>query len=134
MWICPRCGRQFKQATREHSCELRTVEAHLAGKPAATVALYRAFEAALLACGPLSIEPLKTMICYKRSKNVFGVALRKDYLRFSMLLAAGTSSPRFKASDAYSKGTSHVVMELHSISEIDAELRAWLQAAYELAE
>ena len=91
MWICPRCGRQFKQATREHSCEVHTIEEHLHDKPETIRQLYLAFETALKDCGPVSVAALKTMICFRREANFIGIALRQDRLRMTMLLPAGDS-------------------------------------------
>jgi len=51
LWICPDCGHKFRWRNQWHSCTKVTLEDHLRGKPAEVVALYRAFEQAVLCLG-----------------------------------------------------------------------------------
>ena len=133
MWICPRCGRQFKQETREHSCEIFTIEDHLNGRPETIRQLYLAFEAALKSCGPVSVTALKTMICFRRESNFIAVAPRKDRLKVTMLLPGKTSpSARFSSHKPFGRKL-HVELDLSDTDDLDAELQAWLQQAYDLA-
>lgn len=132
MWICPRCGRQFKQETREHSCEVYTIEDHLRGKSEAIRMLYLGFEAAVRASGPVSVDALKTMICFRRRANFIAVGVRRERLHVTMLLPEGAASERFSRCGAYGRKT-HVELDLRTLEEIDDELRGWLTQAYELA-
>ncbi|MCC7477370.1 hypothetical protein IT575_02830 [bacterium] len=133
MWICPRCGRQFKQETREHSCEVYTIEDHLKSVPEELRRLYLDFESALKHCGPVSVTALKSMIVFRRESNFAAVALRRDRLRASMLLPGSTpASLRFVSSKPYGRKL-HVEFDLRDKDELDDELRAWMQQAYDLA-
>ncbi len=133
MWICPRCGRQFKQETREHSCEIFTIDDHLRSRPETVRQLYLAFEAALKSCGPVSVTALKTMICFRRESNFIAVAPRKDQLKVTMLLPGKSEiSPRFSSTKPFGRKL-HVELSINSPEELDGELQAWLQLAYDLA-
>jgi hypothetical protein len=93
-WSCPVCGRRFKQRTAEHTCQLFTLDHHLAGKPPEVVALCNAYLAAAAESGPVSIEPLKTAIMLRTRSNFGSVRVTRKHLSCYLILGGLPDAPR----------------------------------------
>jgi hypothetical protein len=133
MWTCPRCGRSFRQRTSEHSCEISSVEQHLAGKPEAMAALYAGLERLVLACGPCEITALKTMIAFSCGRNFASAKIGRAWIDFEILLEAPLDSPRVHKQVALSPTRQAITLRLSSQDQLDAELSAWAAEAWAAA-
>ena len=129
-WTCPRCGRRFRQRTGEHSCEIHSVEAHLAGKPAAIAALFRALLAAVEACGPCDIEALKTMIVFRRGRNFAGAKVARGWIDLEFLLEHPLDSPRIAKYMALSPTRHAHTIRLTAPEQLDTELSGWISESW----
>src|ERR671923_2369546 len=93
-WRCPTCGRRFRQRTREHSCDVRPLAAHLdraspAVKELATVVLDTIGE-----IGPHAVVPVKTMIVVRAASNFAGLVLRRNSVDVGFFLPRMLSNAR----------------------------------------
>jgi hypothetical protein len=132
-WICPACGRRFKQPTAEHSCARYPLEHHLAGKPADTVALSEAYLALVRALGEVSIEPVKTAILLRRLTNFGAVKVVRSGLRCSLLLPYLPESGKLTSTMRYAPQKLACHFNLACMEDLDGEVHGWLQDAYDLA-
>ena len=129
-WQCPECGRQFPRRTREHSCQITTVESHLAKTSPELRATFAALQEALASIGPVKTTPLKTMITFSLERNFGGVTITKSRLDLGFFLTRRLHHDRITRVEQLSptKVAHHV--DLLSPSDVDAELVAWLAEAY----
>lgn len=129
-WQCPECGRQFPRRTREHSCQVTTVESHLARTSPELRATFVTLQEALARIGPFKTTPLKTMITFSLERNFGGVTITKSRLDLGFFLARRLHHDRITRIEPLSptKVAHHV--DLISPSDVDAELVAWLAEAY----
>ena len=130
-WRCSQCGRRFRQRTREHSCEVRTLEAHVERASPAVKDTLGALLDVLATFGPHAIVPVKTMILLRAAANFGGVVVRRDALHLEFMLPRALHHVRIHKSDRLGprKYTHHT--RLTSPSAVDAEIIGWLREAYE---
>jgi uncharacterized protein DUF5655 len=83
--------------------------------------------------GPVQEEPKKTSIHLARKTAFAGVATRKNALILTLKSATDLKSPRVSKHEKASANRWHLEVRLDDPAQVDAELEAWLKAAYELA-
>jgi len=64
MWVCPKCGQQFIKKNNPHSCNERTVEDFLLGKPEDIKELFHYFIAEYRKMGDFVLHPAKSRIAF----------------------------------------------------------------------
>jgi hypothetical protein len=133
-WSCPVCGRRFKQRTAEHTCQLFTLDHHLAGKPPEVVALCNAYLAAAAESGPVSIEPLKTAIMLRTRSNFGSVRVTRKHLSCYLILGGLPDDPRIVKSARYTSNKLACGFDLTCMADVDDEVRSWLHEACQLAQ
>jgi len=75
MWTCPKCKQQFVQQNKPHSCNERTVEDFLQGKPEQIADLFHYFIEEYLKMGPFVLHPA-------RSRIAFAADVRFGYFKY----------------------------------------------------
>src|SRR5690554_5059476 len=81
-----------------------TVEDHLAGKPAASVAMYRRFVELVEACGEFTYSVSKTTITFKGARRGFaGARPTASGLRAYLDLQRAVDDPRVTSVSPYTK-------------------------------
>ena len=111
-----------------------TVSAHFSKAAPDVRATYDALIRAARVLGKVREEPKKTSIHLVRKSAFAGIATRKDSLILTLKASAALPSPRVERSQQTSPNRWHHEVRLRTPSEVDRELRAWLERAYELAE
>ena len=110
----------------------RAVSSHFA-KASPTVRLtYDAVLEAARALGPVAEDPKKTSIHLVRATAFAGVAVRQSSLTLTLKATQAINSPRVRRAEQTSANRWHVEIPLTSPTDVDRELRTWLNAAYEL--
>ena len=129
-WRCPECGREFRQGTREHSCEVTSLSHHLDRGSAAVREAYRALIELLDAIGPFRVVPVKTMLVLSVVRNFGGITVRKESLDLGFFLAHRLDHPRVHKIESLSprKYAHHV--RVGAPEEVDSEIAEWLREAY----
>ena len=74
-----------------------------------------------------------TPIHLVRSSAFAGVATRSNSLVLTLKAARNVESARVRRAEQTSPNRWHLEIPLATPNDVDAELRAWLQQAYELA-
>ena len=132
-WRCPTCGRRFVRQPGEHSCEVRSLEAHLERASPTVRATFEALREALREIGPHGIVPVKTMILLRGVSNFGGVTIKRDALDLQFFSSRALTHPRIRKSDPY--GTSRLAHHVRLVApdDVDARVARWLKEAYDMS-
>lgn len=110
-----------------------TVAQHFQGRTPAVKATYEAILKVAKKLGPFTEDPKKTSIHLNRKSAFAGVATRKEALILTVKAAKDLDGPRVVKSEQVSASRWHVEVRLEAPADVDAKVRDWLAAAYELS-
>ncbi len=110
-----------------------SVASHFTKSSAPVRATYDAVLRAAQALGPVREEAKKTSIHLVRSSAFAGVATRSTSLILTLKASSKVTSSRVRRAEQTSANRWHLEIPLATPADVDAELRAWLKQAYELA-
>ena len=110
------------------------VNEHFVGKTGEIRAIYDRLVAIAESFGPVEQDPKKTSIHLNRRTAFAGVAVRKGHVVLTIKSDRPIDSPRIFKSEQTSAKRYHHEVKLSAEKDLDAELRGWLQAAYDLSE
>jgi len=110
-----------------------TVDEHFVGKADGLRDLFDRLVALAEKLGPVEQDPKKTSIHLNRKTAFAGVAVRKEHLVLTVKSDRPIDSPRIVKSEQTSARRFHHEVKLARARNLDAELRGWLQAAYDLS-
>ncbi len=102
------------------------------GKDPVVYAIYERLLDAIQPWGPFTAEAKKTSIHLVRTSGFAGVHPRNNYLYLNLRLDYPLVGPRIAKIEPVSKNPWHNEIRLDTPDEVDAELLAWLHAAYML--
>jgi len=111
-----------------------TVDDHFSDKRPELRTLYDRLIAMTEKIGPVEQDPKKTSIHLNRKTAFAGIAVRKAHLVLTIKSDHPINSPRIFKSEQTSAKRYHHEIKLASLKNVDAELRDWLEAAYDLSE
>jgi hypothetical protein len=131
-WRCPTCGRRFVRRPHEHSCEVRSLEAHLERGSPAVRETFEALREVLGKIGPHGVVPVKTMILLRGASNFAGVTIKRDALDLEFASSRSLSHARIRKSQQFGPARFSHHIRLTGPGDIDASVARWLRAAYEL--
>lgn len=110
-----------------------TVEDHLEGKPAESVAMYHRFVELVEACGPYEVSPSKSSITFKGTRRGFaGARPTAKGLAVYLDLQRPLDSPRVRNVSPYTQRLFVHHLNLGSLEELDGELADWIEEAYDV--
>lgn len=102
--------------------------------------LFEALHALIAKLGPVQLQVMKSQIKFRRRKAFAWVWRPGQYLRgqhaplvLTLVFRQRIASPRWKEIVEPRPGYFTHHLELYAVHEIDAEVRSWLQAAWEAA-
>ena len=128
LWTCPRCQKQFVTPRMYHSCQVRTVDEHFAGRPRARV-LFEAFRDAVESMGPATLVLNKSGIGFMTRVRFCGVFPRRDFLRAGFWLKRRIESPRLVRTQYLGRDDWIYEFIVRDPADLDAEALAWLREA-----
>ena len=133
LWTCPKCRRQFINTNMPHSCGRYSVRKFLAGKGQEAISLYEHFSDLVRECGPVQIAPAKTRIGFQVRMIFAAVNKLSDHgLEAHVVLTRRLKSARFRRIDAMTPKCYVHHFRIDSPSELDDEVKSWLQEAYQV--
>ena len=109
------------------------VDDHFVGKPDELKAVYDRLVAMAETFGPVEQDPKKTSIHLNRETAFAGVAVRKAHIVLTIKSDRKIKSPRIFKSEQTSAKRFHHETKLGAVGDVDAELKGWLKAAYDLS-
>jgi Domain of unknown function (DUF5655) len=132
LWRCPTCGQTFVAVNMPHSCEVRSIETHFAGRPELR-AVYDRLLAAL--GGPVTENVTKSRIAFQTRMRFAGIDTpRRDHLLASFVLTRPIDSPRLVRVDYIPPYYYVHRVRLAHEDDVDGELAAWLAEAREVGD
>lgn len=135
MWQCPRCGRTFANRNQTHTCApLGNLDDHFARCEPQVRAAFDAVLDVVRGLGPVEVLPERTRIALHARMSFAAFVPRRRWLDGHVVLAERLDSPRFRRVEAYSPRNVLHTFRLTDQTDVDAEVAAWLRAAYRAGE
>jgi uncharacterized protein DUF5655 len=134
LWRCPECGRSFANRNQSHSCSDVTLESHFTGKSENVRRLFDALSAMIEKCGPVKILPETTRIAFQVRMSFIAVQVRRNHLIGHFVFARRVEHPRFTRVERFSPRNHLHAFRLDTLTELDAEVAAWIREAYAVGE
>ena len=101
-------------------------------KSAASQATYAKVIAAVGKLGPFEVEEKKTSLHLTHGRAFAGVHPRANGIVLNLVFDAPLKNARVHKSEQVSANRYHVEFKLEDPADVDAELAAWIQRAYDL--
>jgi hypothetical protein len=133
LWQCPKCGKRFVTKNIWHSCRRYSFEPLFAKCDPHVIEMYRKFEAMVKRCGPVFIEPRKINIAFYTRVRAIGCTPHKTYIRIGFAFRRLHKHPRFVKTTSFSKSFHAHWIDVHSLTELDNEVRQWIRDAYKVS-
>ena len=116
-----------------HSCGRYSVKQFLAGKSQHAVSLYEHFSALVHECGPVLMAPAKGRIGFQ-VRMIFAAVnkLSDSGLDAHVVLTRRLHGPRFRRIETMTPKCHVHHFRIESVSELDEEVKSWLQEAYQV--
>jgi hypothetical protein len=135
LWICPSCGRSFANRNQSHACRsVGNLDRFFEGKQPSVRATFDRLLEEARKLGPLSVLPEQTRIALHVRMSFAAVVPRRRWLDGHVVLDHRLENPRFRRIEVYSPRNVLHAFRLESPEEVDAEVAAWLAAAYRVGE
>jgi hypothetical protein len=116
-----------------HSCGRYSVRKFLAGKSRDAISLYEHFSGLVQDCGPVQIAPAKTRVGFQVRMIFAAVNKLSDRgLDAHVVLTRRLESARFRRIDTMTPKCYVHHFRIESLSELDEEVKSWLQEAYQV--
>ena len=133
LWTCPKCSRQFINTNMPHSCGRYSVKRFLVGKSPHAISLYERFSELVSKCGPVQIAPAKTRVGFQVRMIFAAVNKLSDRgLEAHVVLTRRLQGSRFTRIETMSPKCYVHHFRIESLSELDEELKSWLEEAYQV--
>jgi hypothetical protein len=130
LWTCSHCRRQFTNRNQSHSCGQFSIEELLVGKPQEIIELFERLGDLIQRCGKVAVAPTKTRVLFKVRTVFASVAMNKNWLDVVFVLARRLKARRIKKAQEEYPGIVHF-LRIEKMEELDEDLAAWLQEAYD---
>lgn len=131
MWVCPKCGREFKRKDQQHTCSLISKEMLFAKRSPALKFLYERIVRQIRKLGEYRVETVKPDVIFFKTKSTFlAVKVKKDHLDVEFFLDHVEDRPPVSKYLQTSKNrVAHVVPVDHQ-DEINDQLVNWIKTSY----
>lgn len=113
--------------------KLDPVDALFENKALAVWETYLRLHDAVANIGAFDVETKKTSLHFVRGSAFAGVHPKKSWLDVTIRTDAPLTGPRVRSQEQVSKNRWHQDVRLSGPRDVDAELKRWLRAAYDLA-
>ncbi len=131
-WTCPKCKRQFARAKQAHSCQVVSLDGHLARASPATRKIFEAILRFLGGLGPLQVAPTKTSINLLSGTSLGSISIQHEQLTISFVLTKKASDPRLSGVLQLSPNSVVHRIRIASLAEFDTDVKDWLRQAYQV--
>ena len=133
MWVCPKCGREFKRKDQQHACTLISKESLFSKRPQGLKDLYDKVESHVKKLGGYREETVRPDVIFFKTKNTFlAVKVKKDHLDVEFLLDHLEDVPPVSKYLQTSKNRVAHVVPVDAPEEINEQLINWIKASYAL--
>ena len=130
--ICPRCGARLVTRNLWHSCGTFTLESLFPRSELAVLDLARKYVVMLHTLGDVQVIPQKTRLTCVSRVRFAGLQPRKNGFLASFALHRWLDSPRIIKTEDYGPRWRIHFLSVRDESDLDDELRAWLQESHDV--
>ena len=130
MWVCPRCGRSFKNAEQSHYCGKapETIEEYISSQPEDLQACLRQVNAAIRSSIPEAVEKISWgMPTYWKGRNLIQFAAAKRHIGLYPGPEAVEAFAELLMEYKTSKGTVQLPYSRPLPLELIAEIAKWCE-------
>jgi hypothetical protein len=132
-WICPECGKEYKNTNQWHSCARVDLADHLRNKSTAVRATLDKLLREARKFGEITVDPVKTAIQLRTSSTFLSIKPKRDHLDLDFQLASEvTTFPIFNTIRISKNRVLHQAV-LEGPEDVDGRLVSWLREAYDLS-
>ncbi|MBP8003124.1 MAG: DUF5655 domain-containing protein [Candidatus Promineifilaceae bacterium] len=103
---------------------------HFQGKEPEVETIYAQLLLALRQLGPVDEQPKKTSIHLVNRTGFAGVHTRQNCINLEFKSESPIQHPRIRKSQQISANRYHLLVQLQSAQDVDAQLLTWLEQAY----
>ena len=133
MWICPTCGRSFRNANQSHSCKLIHKEELFAKGPPELKEVYKKIISVVCTLGECKEETIPSdTIFFKAHSTFLAVQIKRDHLDIEFFLDHLENIPPVSKYLQTSRHRFVHYVPLDSPADIDAKLIGWIRESYHL--
>jgi hypothetical protein len=133
VWICPKCGARLVSRNLWHSCGQFTLDNLFAGAAPGVLEQAREYVAMLHSLGDVQVLAQKTrLVCVARVRFA-GLYPRKRSFQATFALHRWLGSPRIVKKVDYGPGWCGHYVNVQARTDLDDELRGWLQEAHDVS-
>lgn len=133
MWICPSCGRIFRNTNQDHSCMITDLESHFVNKQQQVIDTFVKIKNEVLKLEGVRINSVKNAILFQAKSNFLALKPKKTHLDIEFVLDEKVDEfPIYKTFQATKSKCAHFV-RLESPEEVDEQLILWLRKAYKIS-
>ena len=131
LWVCPKCGARLVSRNLSHSCGQFTLDDLFASAAPSVIDLARRYVEMLRSLGDVQALAQKTrLVCVARVRFASVYPRKKGFLAGFALRRWLDSSRIVKTEDYGPRWCYHFVL-IQSDSDLNDELRAWLQESHD---
>jgi len=129
-WICPECGKLFRNRNQWHSCFTLNLEDHLRNKPETirNVVLDLISEVELF--GPIELNPVKSVIQVKAGATFLSIKPKKDFVELEFQLGEEIDQFPIHKTVRISRNRVLHFIYIQSGEDINDQLKTWLKDSY----
>ena len=133
MWICPSCGRHFKNANQFHSCKTVSKKSLFNRRPVYLKDLYHSIYRELEKFGDFREEAVPPDVLFFKTKSTFmAIKVKSKWLDIEFFLDQVEDIPPVKKYLQTSKNRVAHIVSIDDPQEINDQLIDWMRRSYEL--
>ena len=131
-WICPDCGKSFRNRNQWHSCYSLNLEDHLRNKPEPIRNAVNVLLNEIGKFGPIELNPVKSVIQVKAGATFLSVKPKKDFIELEFQLGEEIDQfPVHRTVRISGKRALHFLY-IQGLEDINDQLLDWLRKSYQL--
>ena len=131
-WICPECGKSFRNRNQWHSCYALNLEDHLRNKPEGIRNTVNQLLNEVGRFGPIELNPVKSVIQVKAGATFLSIKPKKDFIELEFQLGEEIDQfPVHRTVRISGKRVLHFLY-IQGREDISDQLLDWLRRSYQL--
>ena len=133
-WLCPTCGRVFRNKHQDHSCEVTPIEKHFVNKPSTIYHLFEILSSYMLSLSPdIRRASVKNAILFASVSNFIALKPRKQWLELEFNLKREMDLFPIHKTIKITKFKYCHFLRIDCEEDITDELLGWLKEAYKVS-
>ena len=129
-WICPECGKSFKNKNQWHSCYTLSLEDHIRNRPQKIQKLVHKLISIVRSFGPVELNPVKSVIQVKAGATFLSIKPKNEYIELEFQTGKEIDEFPVHRSVRISGNRFLHFLYLQAIKDIDQQIISWLKESY----